>query len=241
MTTGCLVLARDDPEASWVARGERPWIKHAVDHPHSESEELGTSQTPGASHTPRPSTATSVRARQQDGWRQLSATHSPASHSIMRTTDAYSALPGAWRHTWQVALCVCVCACVPAHTGGQVCKQRRGCTQHESHRHKQVSHQIIQTHLFNKRFLNTCSAPSTGGPQDCRGAPIDRPAATGASLSPHPQHLIEAAPLLFVNARQVHHRPSPLCLQCLAHSRCLIHAYQNHSSSPSPCPKQVVV
>ena len=54
MTTGCLVLARDDPEASWVARGERPWIKHAVDHPLSESEELGTSQIPGASHTPRP-------------------------------------------------------------------------------------------------------------------------------------------------------------------------------------------
>ena len=178
-----------------------------------------------------------------DGGSFLPLTHRPATPScgpqmLTQLSQVPGVIPGSWLC---VCVCLCVCACVHAHTGGQVCKQRRGCTQHESHRHKQVSHQIIQTHLFNKRFLNTRSAPCTGGPQDCRGTPIDRPAATGALLSPHPQHLIEAAPLLFVNARQVHHRPSPLCLQRLAHRRCLIHAYQNHSSSPSPCPKQVVV
>ena len=54
----------------------------------------------------------------------------------MWTTDAYSALRGAWRHTWQLTVCVCVCVCARVHAwaGGQVCKRRRGCTQHESHR-----------------------------------------------------------------------------------------------------------
>ena len=33
----------------------------------------------------------------------------------MWTTDAYSALPGAWRHAWQLTLCVCVCVCVFVH------------------------------------------------------------------------------------------------------------------------------
>ena len=139
MTTGCLVLARDDPEASWVARGERPWIKHAVDHPLSESEELGTSQIPGASHTPRPPTATSVRAptaRWIEAAFCQSFTCQPLHHvdhrCLLSSPRCLASCLAA--DSVRVYVCVCVCLCMHAWAGGQVCKRRRECTQHESHR-----------------------------------------------------------------------------------------------------------
>ena len=118
MTTGCLVLARDDPEASWVARGERPWIKHAVDHPHSESEELGTSQTPGASYTPRPSTATSVRAPTAR-WMEAAFCHSltgqPLHHVDHRCLLSSPRCLVSYLAAGCVCVCLCVCVCVCVH------------------------------------------------------------------------------------------------------------------------------
>ena len=229
MTTGCVVLARDDPEASWVARGERPWIKHTVDHPHRESEELHASQIPGASHAPHRG-----GPRQQDGWRQLSANHSPASHSIMWTTDAYSALPDARRHTWRLSLCVCVCVCTRARVGWRAGVQMK---ERMNHRQTQTGEPPNDPNSFIQQTLPEYL--QCINPQDRRGRPADHPAATGAWLSPHPQPLAEAAPTL--GQCRTTSPPSFTSVPAVAHGRCLIRAYQNRSPSPSPCRKQVVV
>ena len=176
-------------------------------------------QEPVTHHPPLPHRG---GPRQQDGWRQLSANHSPASHSIMWTTDAYSALPDARRHTWQLTLCVCVCARVGWRAGVQT-KERM------NHRQTQTGEPPNDPNSFIQQTL----------PEYLQCAPADHPAATGAWLSPHPQPLTEAAPTLG-QCRTT----SPLSftsVPAVAHRRCLIRAYQNRSPSPSPRPKQVVV
>ena len=189
MTTGCLVLARDDPEASWVARGERPWIKHAVDHPLSESEELGTSQIPGASHTPRPPTATSVRAptaRWIEAAFCQSFTCQPLHHVDHRCLLSSPRCLASCLAADSVRVCVCVCVCACTHGLEGRCANEGENVHSMNHTDKQVNHQIIQTHSFNKCFLNSCSVPSTGNPQDCRGCPYRPPGSYRSLAVPSP-------------------------------------------------------
>ena len=187
MTTGCLVLARDDPEASWVARGERPWIKHAVDYPLSESEELGTSQIPGASHTPRPPTATSVRAPTAR-WIEAAFCQSFTCQPLHHVDHRCLLSSPRCLASYLAADCVCVCVCARACTHGLEgrCANEGEDVHSMNHTDKQVNHQIMQTQLFNKRFLNSCSAPGTGSPQDCRGRPHGPPGSYWSLAVPSP-------------------------------------------------------
>ena len=131
-------------------------------------------QEPVTHHPPLPHRG---GPQQQDGWRQLSANHSPASHSIMWTTDAYSALPDARRHTWQLTLCVCVCARVGWRAGVQT-KERMNHRQTQTGEPPNDPNSFIQQTL--PEYLQCIN------PQDRRGRPRRPPGSYRSLAVPSP-------------------------------------------------------
>ena len=177
MTTGCVVLARDDPEASWVARGERPWIKHTVDHPHSESEELRASQIPGASHAPPP-TATSGRAptaRWMEAAFCQSFTCQPLHHVDHRCLLSSPRCPASYLAADSV--CVCVCARVGWRAGVQT-KERMNHRQTQTGEPPNDPNSFIQQTL--PEYLQCIN------PQDRRGRPRRPPGSYRSLAVPSP-------------------------------------------------------